>query len=81
MKNEPKKFTIDELLEDAYLSSDNCESEEDKKKWKAIIDFLLDYKHVENHSEFLWANQISEVDLEDEAEWEHSMKISDEHDD
>lgn len=80
MKNEPKKFTVDELLEDAYLSSNNCETEEEKKKWEIIINFLLDYKHTENHSEFLWANQISDVDLEDEAEWEHSMKISDEYD-
>lgn len=80
MKNEPKKFTVDELLEDAYLSSDNCESEEEKKQWKIIIDFLLDYKHAENHSEFLWKNKTSDTNLEDEVEWEHNMKISDEYD-
>lgn len=79
MKNEPKKFTVDELLEDAYLSSDNCESEEEEKKWRAIIDFLLDYKHAENHSEFLWKKD-NFSNLEDEVEWEHTMKISDEYD-
>lgn len=68
MNKKPKKFTVDELLEDASLSRMNC-LESEKEKWNAIIDFLLLYKKTEEHSEFLWANQIDPVELEDSIEW------------
>lgn len=76
MNKKPKKFTVDELLEDATLSSLNCEDSE-KNNWKAIIDFLLIYKRSEEHSEFLWGNQISSVELEDSIEWDTNLKEND----
>lgn len=76
MNNKPKKFTVDELLEDAILSKTNCEHAE-IEKWNNIIDFLLEYKKTEEHSEFLWANQISTVELEDSIEWDTNLKEND----
>lgn len=76
MNKEPKKFTVDELLEDAYLSKMNCENSE-KTKYRNIIDFLLIYKRSEQHSEFLWGNQIDTVELEDSIEWDTNLKEND----
>lgn len=73
MNKGPKKFTVDELLEDAQISILNCEDSE-KDKWEAIVDFLLMYKHAEKHSEFLWGNQISPVELEDSIKWDTNLK-------
>lgn len=73
MNKEPKKFTVDELLEDAQLSILDC-GDSEKDKWEAIIDFLLMYKHAEQHSEFLWSNQIDTVELEDNIEWDTNLK-------
>lgn len=74
----PKKFSVDELLEDASLSQMNAEiNSEEYKKWEVILAFLLDYYHSEKHSEFFWANQTEPVSQEDSIEWDTNMKTYD----
>lgn len=60
-----KKFTVDELIEDAELSLLNCTTNHEEDKWTFLLTFLYSYHHIEI-GEYRKA-------LEDEIEWNTNL--------